>query len=110
VSLAWRFGVVVEPSHLAVTNDVEHVAGEHAAHVAEVLAQDGDLEIAVFAGLLAEEQVDRPAADDAPRHGERRQPARDLLGCPRVPRVETGAVPVGDPRLGGHTRSKRGRL
>ena len=83
-----------ERPHFAVSDDMEREIREVRAHAREVRARDGDLEIAVRSGLAAEEQVDRPTADDAPRNAHACEPARGLLGTPGIPGLERWTVPA----------------
>ena len=76
---------------------LDHVdleAGERGDELVERPRGDRDLEILVLPPLPAEEEVDPPAGDDAPRRLHAGEPVGDLLGPPRVPavRVELGAA------------------
>jgi hypothetical protein len=72
----------------AIAHDDELVILQREAGLLEPSRADRDLDVVVLAGPRAEEEVDRPAARDAPRCGNGSEALRDLGRRPRVPARE----------------------
>ena len=83
-----------------------HVA-ERGCDLAEAVRGHPDLEILVLPALRAEEEVERPAGGDIPRHVDATEPARDILGRPGIP---LGVVGVHRPSLPLRPAPRRQRL
>ena len=68
-----------EPFEVADRDELVHVR-----------ASNGDLDVVVWPRLLVQMKVDRPPAGDRPHDRDGCQRRGDLIGTPRLPRVEVG--------------------
>ena len=90
-----RTGFVgLETTHGSVTHREEDETPQVTADGSEVFTLDRDLEIVVRSRDLAEEQVDRPAADDAPVDIDAVEHVGELARRPGLPRLDIRCVPI----------------